>query len=501
MAHLSKYTGDDLYMICDELSLPVSAPNKAAYHERLKGKFTPGMAKIFESYGGFEKKPGDAKKVELEAMCVKNGLKKTGNAVELMLRLAINGVAREPRSSVPDKDPDTHSSAPQPNLMDVSPLDLIDFESNDQFDDEEQSLQVGDMVRIVKAGDVRVGQIGKTVHIDLDLAGVHVKFSDNRVEGFKYSSFEAVAEATGYRSGNGGRDKPVGRLIGKRGLVYMEARFNQLYIKQRGKKLLLPMGVKWARFDDVEPKAKPQPKPKPLADKENVNLGGKAGVKKLALVVGVNKYKDCPLKNPVNDAKAISAKLKSMGYSVNLLTDCDCKKLIQAARSFTASLNHDVQCATFFFAGHGCEYENQNYLMTTTLCGDDRDLPRLAVSAHEIQREMEQSGCLFPVIILDCCRSFMGMSRSTRAPSKGMVKMEPAGSYLALACAPNMTAEDGTGANGTYTTALLKHMDKPDQDIDMLIRRVRADVEAETDGRQVPWSNHSLKILDGACLV
>eukprot|EP00966_Prymnesium_polylepis_P167066 3862008-Prymnesium_polylepis.1 len=86
----------------------------------------------------------------------------------------------------------------------------------------------------------------------------------------------------------------------------MEARFNQLYIRQRGKKLLLPMGVKWARFDDVEPKAKPQPKPKPLADKENVNLGGKAGVKKLALVVGVNKYKDCPLKNPVNDAKAIS---------------------------------------------------------------------------------------------------------------------------------------------------------------------------------------------------
>eukprot|EP00966_Prymnesium_polylepis_P017992 415353-Prymnesium_polylepis.1 len=190
MAHLSKYTGDDLYMICDELSLPVSAPNKAAYHERLKGKFTPGMAKIFESYGGFEKKPGDAKvsaepalasvplvvrracrarlssrptqKVELEAMCVKNGLKKTGNAVELMLRLAINGVAREPRSSVPDKEPDTHSSAPQPNLMGVSPLDLIDFESNDQFDDEEQSLQVGDMVRIVKAGDVRVGQIGKT---------------------------------------------------------------------------------------------------------------------------------------------------------------------------------------------------------------------------------------------------------------------------------------------------------------------------------------------------
>ena len=229
-------------------------------------------------------------------------------------------------------------------------------------------------------------------------------------------------------------------------------------------------------------------------DKENASQGVKAGGKKIALVVGVSKYKSAPLKNPVNDATAMAAKLKSMGFDVILVKDCSEENLTKATRIFTDSLNRTVQCAMFFFAGHGCEYQNQNYLMTTTECPDERDLPKKAVSAHEIQQAMEQSGCLFPVLVLDCCRVFEGMTRSTRAPPKGMAKMEPKGSYLALACAPNTCAEDGHGANGTFTAALLEHVGTPSLDIDTLMRRVRTNVEADTNGRQVPWSNHTLKI-------
>ena len=148
---------------------------------------------------------------------------------------------------------------------------------------------------------------------------------------------------------------------------------------------------------------------------------------------------------------------------------------------------------------HGCEYQNQNYLMTTTECPDERDLPKKAVSAHEIQTAMEQSGCLFPVIVLDCCRVFEGMTRSTRAPSKGMAKMQPQGSFVAFACAPNKCALDGQGANGTFTTALLEHIGTPALDLDIVMRRVRNDVEKASGGYQTPWTNHTLKV-DTACL-
>ena len=59
MAHLSEYQGKELYDICDFMGVAVSG-TKAEQAARLKGKFTAEMARIFESYGGFERKPGDA---------------------------------------------------------------------------------------------------------------------------------------------------------------------------------------------------------------------------------------------------------------------------------------------------------------------------------------------------------------------------------------------------------------------------------------------------------
>ena len=58
--HLEDYQAEELRLFCEALELAVTAPNKAAYYDRLKGKFTPAMASIFESYGGFDVKPGDA---------------------------------------------------------------------------------------------------------------------------------------------------------------------------------------------------------------------------------------------------------------------------------------------------------------------------------------------------------------------------------------------------------------------------------------------------------
>ena len=124
MAHLATYQGKDLYELCDFMGLNVSG-TKAEQISRLNGKFTAQMAKIFESWGGFEKKPGDAtvsgsltfaacsahsisccmppasplrhphaQKSELEAACIKHGLPKNGNMVDLMLRLAVNKIER-----------------------------------------------------------------------------------------------------------------------------------------------------------------------------------------------------------------------------------------------------------------------------------------------------------------------------------------------------------------------------------------------------------------------
>ena len=51
-----------------------------------------------------------------------------------------------------------------------------------------------------------------------------------------------------------------------------------------------------------------------------------------------------------------------MGFTVTVLFDCPEPVLSKAVRTFTDSLSKSVSAAVFFFAGHGCEYQNQNFV-------------------------------------------------------------------------------------------------------------------------------------------
>jgi uncharacterized caspase-like protein len=57
---------------------------------------------------------------------------------------------------------------------------------------------------------------------------------------------------------------------------------------------------------------------------------------------------------------------------------------------------------------------------------------------------------------------------------------------VAYATAPDEVAQDGQGRNSLFTTALLKRLEEPGLEIQMLFRRVASDVSAQTGGRQRP---------------
>ena len=197
----------------------------------------------------------------------------------------------------------------------------------------------------------------------------------------------------------------------------------------------------------------------------------------------------------------MASKLSGMGFAVIHMQNCDTESIYEALASFTALLE-SADIGIFYFAGHGCEFDNQNYLLTTTECKKESDTRRKCVSAYDIQKQMEDSGCKMAVLVLDCCRSFTGMRSSTRTPFRGgLVKMEASSTsqtYIALACAPNKMSKDGTGNNGIFTAAVLKHIGdiEPDgngKDIDYIFSDVRAAVKEATKDEQCPFSNHSLR--------
>jgi S1-C subfamily serine protease len=104
-------------------------------------------------------------------------------------------------------------------------------------------------------------------------------------------------------------------------------------------------------------------------------------------------------------------------------------------------------------------------------------------------------------VILDACRDnpfvrSMRRTLATRTVRSGYGEIDerslPPNTLVAYAQRAGATAEDGTGLNSPYTTALLKHLPTPGLDVELALRRVRDDVLMTTRNRQEPFKYGSL---------
>src|SRR5207245_1070608 len=76
----------------------------------------------------------------------------------------------------------------------------------------------------------------------------------------------------------------------------------------------------------------------------------------------------------------------------------------------------------------------------------------------------------------------------------GLARVEPASPNMLIAYAAKAgtTAEDGTGENSVFTSALLKHLFVPGLDLRLAFGRVRDEVIEKTARRQEPFVYGSL---------
>jgi tetratricopeptide (TPR) repeat protein len=238
----------------------------------------------------------------------------------------------------------------------------------------------------------------------------------------------------------------------------------------------------------------PQPSPPPATTLQTVEG------RRVALVIGNGDYRYAPpLPNPVNDASDIAAALRKLGFDVVEGKNLDRRGMDEALRTFGRKLD-GAKLALFFYAGHGLQVNGKNYLVPI----DARlerlgDLPIDAVDIGNVLAQMEEEKRV-NLVFLDACRDnplARSLSRSlgTRSISvgQGLASIQSAiGTMIVYATQPDNVALDGTGRNSPFTTALLKHIATPGIDISALMRRVRSDVIAATNEKQVPWDHSSL---------
>ena len=224
-----------------------------------------------------------------------------------------------------------------------------------------------------------------------------------------------------------------------------------------------------------------------------------------ALVIGNNSYTRNPLKNCVNDANDLADKLQTLDFQVEKGINCTYQQIDSLIKAFKKSIQKQ-DLVLFFFAGHGVQYKEQNYLLPVD--ADDaidaeEDIETSSINARNTMENLASRTLYITIFILDCCRSYKlpsnGRTRGKENRTSGLHAMTaPGGTLLQFACGPGTPAKDGdTGdRNGLYTKHLLHHIDTPDIALDSIWRMVTRGVYEESKGDQMPHSVSTLMILE-----
>jgi tetratricopeptide (TPR) repeat protein len=236
--------------------------------------------------------------------------------------------------------------------------------------------------------------------------------------------------------------------------------------------------------------------------------------RRVALIIGNAGYRNAgPLKNPQNDAQAIAASLRRVGFeTVSVAADATREKMVEVLRAFRAEADK-AEWAVVYYSGHGMEVNGMNYLIPVDAkIAVDRDIQFEAVPLDQVMAVVEGASKL-KLVLLDACRdnpfasqmkvtprpaaaaapSTAGGTVGTRSVGRGLGAVKVSGATLVVYAAKHgQTALDGEGNNSPFAVAMVQRLATPNVEINKLFRLVRDDVMEATAGRQEPYTYGSL---------
>lgn len=214
-----------------------------------------------------------------------------------------------------------------------------------------------------------------------------------------------------------------------------------------------------------------------------------ANEKKLALVIGNSGYSSqlSKLQNPINDATDVKKALEQTGFEVIFLKDATQVEMDEKLREFSDKLKKSA-IGLFYFAGHGLEVENKNYLVPIDSDVSDKfKVKYKTVAVDEIVTRMNNSGTRLNMLVLDACRNDP-FSRG----GGGLAPVVTAkGTLIAYATSPGSVAADNANErNGLYTKHFLKALKQKNVNQRDFFHNVRVGVYNDSEGAQTPYLNN-----------
>jgi len=217
---------------------------------------------------------------------------------------------------------------------------------------------------------------------------------------------------------------------------------------------------------------------------------GPAMAKRLALVVGIDGYRNVPvLQKARNDARAVGQALQASGFDVLSGIDVSRRDFFILLNDFYNRVSPGDE-VVFFFAGHGVLLDGRNRLLPADVPvvspGNETLLAYESLAADEILDEIQRRGARVSFLILDACRNnpFPQSGQRSVGGARGLGRMDaPEGAFILYSAGTGQTALDrlsnaDSDPNSVFTRALLPLMSEPGLGLHDIARQVRNEVRA-----------------------
>src|ERR1035441_4084548 len=225
-------------------------------------------------------------------------------------------------------------------------------------------------------------------------------------------------------------------------------------------------------------------------------LYGQEGGKRVALIFGNDAYSISPLKNAVNDARAIDEALRASNFLTILVENAKKSDMESKIGEFLDMLGPD-DTALFFYAGHGVQIANENFLVPVDFVpGNSLSSAKFScLSVAQIFDVRTRKRAKKNIVILDACRSNPVAEKYSLEAGLAQPQNPGKETYIAFSTGPGQVAADNPdGRNSWFTEALSEYVKQPGLTLELneVFTKVKKRVSDATEGRQTPWTISSL---------
>jgi hypothetical protein len=217
---------------------------------------------------------------------------------------------------------------------------------------------------------------------------------------------------------------------------------------------------------------------------------------RLALVIGNANYpdSDTPLKEPINDARALAEELRKegLGFDVDVGENLTKETMRRAFDRLYGKIKPD-SVVLIFFSGYAIQSSRQSYMIPVDgQIWTEADVRRDGISLDTMLAELNSRGAGVKIAILDASRR-SPLERRIRPVSAGLAPViGPAGTLVMYSASPSTVINDSESRNGLFVGELIKKLRVSGLTGEEVFNRTRMDVSRASQGEQVPWFSSSL---------